>query len=233
MKLAKDWKQLTNEKTSMKKSAKMSDPIGLNVGGEKIITTRATLTRVPNSILARLFNERWEDKLSRGENGNIYLDFNPILFHHLLERLRFYPHDVASSPPLNSRSFESMLNKLGLRSLAKILPNQLVKFNVGGQSMITQRKTLSQSNLVGLLFDKLNETRKISSQKLNTFVDADPELFRYIINEFRQNQTLKPTELRFPSIQKQKPFHRLLQTILFTSTTTKRPQVITPRTLNQ
>ncbi|EPS57124.1 hypothetical protein M569_17698, partial [Genlisea aurea] len=62
--------------------------IRLNVGGEIIMTTRQTLTKIPKSTLYFMFNGRWEQKLQIDQNGNIFFDFNPIIFRHLIDQLQ-------------------------------------------------------------------------------------------------------------------------------------------------
>ena len=84
--LKNDRQKLEEEKKQMQKFVENTDVIRLNVGGEIIMTTRQTLTRVPKSILALMFNCRCEHKLEIDQNGNIFFDLNPILFRHLLDQ---------------------------------------------------------------------------------------------------------------------------------------------------
>jgi len=65
------------EQKQMEKPVENTDIIQLNVGGEIIVTTRETLTRIPTSIL--MFNGRCEDKLLLDQNRNFFFDFNPVL----------------------------------------------------------------------------------------------------------------------------------------------------------
>src|ERR1700722_486013 len=83
-----DREKFQNESRIMQNIVERTDVIQLNVGGEQVITSRATLTVIPNSTLAMMFNGRWEHKLSNDREGNIFLDYNPMLFRHLLEQLR-------------------------------------------------------------------------------------------------------------------------------------------------
>ena len=69
------------EKVRMKAiEVKDDDIINLNVGGKKITTKRSTLCQVKGSLLASMFSGRWEDSLSRDENGRILFDWNPKYF---------------------------------------------------------------------------------------------------------------------------------------------------------
>ncbi len=47
------------------------DIIDLNVGGQRLSTTRSTLCQVEGSFLASMFSGRWEDSLKRGSHDKI------------------------------------------------------------------------------------------------------------------------------------------------------------------
>ena len=64
------------------------DIINLNVGGQKITTKRLTLCQVEGSLLASMFSGRWENKLSRDEDGRVFFYFNPQYFLLILDFLR-------------------------------------------------------------------------------------------------------------------------------------------------
>ena len=63
------------------------DVIHLNIGGEVLATTRQTLTLLPKSLFSILFNGRWEQRLHIDDDGNIFFDFNSIIFQYLLDQL--------------------------------------------------------------------------------------------------------------------------------------------------
>ncbi len=56
------------------------DIIDLNVGGQKLTTTRSTLCQVEGSLLASMFSGRWEDSLKRDKDGAVSL----ISIHNIL-----------------------------------------------------------------------------------------------------------------------------------------------------
>jgi hypothetical protein len=85
--LEMDHEELEQE-TSTSKPVDHTDIFQLNVGGEIIITTRQTLMKISESTLSILFNGQWDQKLQTDQNGNIFFDFNPILFRHLLDQLQ-------------------------------------------------------------------------------------------------------------------------------------------------
>ncbi|CAF0828731.1 unnamed protein product [Adineta ricciae] len=162
------------------------DVIQLNVGGELIMTRRSTLTKITNSTLAIMFNGRWENELSRDNNGNIFLDFNPILFQHLLEQLRLVHNDksvVFYSPPSSSLKipFEKMLRKLGLHAMKKS-KEDIIELNVSGEILTTRQKIYTQ----------------LSNYTTDLFVDSNPQIFRRLVNQLREehmNETSEEIEL--------------------------------------
>jgi hypothetical protein len=192
-KLKIDQKKL-NEAKVLVKSNESTDVIQLNVGGELLMTTRHTLTRVPSSILAMLFNGRWEHKLGNDIQGNIFLDFNPILFRYLLDQLQTLEttNSPIFNPPLSPSlvtPFEKMLRKLGFISVSSSslsLSNEIIALNVGGEQMITRRTTLariSQSNSTDMVlyFETNNKDNNGS-----VFIDHDPKLFRHLLQQLRE-----------------------------------------------
>ena len=84
--LKKDEKQLKIDREKFEEEKQITkfidniDVIQLNVGGEIIMTTRQTLTKIPKSILYIMFNGRWEHKLQIDQNGNIFLILIQLFF---------------------------------------------------------------------------------------------------------------------------------------------------------
>ncbi|UJR32777.1 hypothetical protein I4U23_020237 [Adineta vaga] len=167
------------------------DVIQLNVGGELIMTTRSTLTCISNSTLAIMFNGRWENELSRDKHGNIFFDFNPILFHHLLEQLRFIENgnSVLFYPPFLSSlktPFEKMLRKLGLNQMKKS-KDDIIELNISGEVLTIRQKTYT----------------RLSNYTTDLFVDSNPQIFRQIINQVREeqmNETIEEIDLENTTI---------------------------------
>ena len=60
-----------------KRIASASPIINLNVGGEKMSTSRATLTLIEGTLLATMFSGKWEDKLMKDADSYIFLDYDP------------------------------------------------------------------------------------------------------------------------------------------------------------
>ncbi len=89
----KDERQKLDEKITMEKFIVSSSPIvNLNVGGEKMSTSRATLTLVEGSLLATMFSGKWDDKLMKDSNGCIFLDYDPAVsrnFFNFLSKVFF------------------------------------------------------------------------------------------------------------------------------------------------
>ena len=125
------------------------DIIHLNVGGQKFSTTRATLCQVEGSLLATMFNGRWEDRVKRGKDGVVFFDFNPEHFSWILDYLRVKkisspenPAVLAEVPKNQMKNFNTLLEYLGLSD--EILPTpptevvQNEKFNVCSQGITVQ-----------------------------------------------------------------------------------------------
>ena len=52
--------------------------LSLNVGGKRFVTTKSTLTRESNSLLAKMFSGEWNtSKLAKDKEGSFLLDANP------------------------------------------------------------------------------------------------------------------------------------------------------------
>lgn len=67
----------------------MNDLIYLNVGGVKYTTTRATLTKYPNSMLGRMFALDSQFSLTLDKDDNIFIDSDGEIFKHILNYLRY------------------------------------------------------------------------------------------------------------------------------------------------
>jgi hypothetical protein len=200
-----DRENFEEEKTQMQKTINKSDVFQLNVGGEIMMTTRQTLTRVPKSILSILFNGRWEQKLPSDQNGNIFFDFNPIVFRHLLDQLQLLDTKNLNhlSPPSQSSlvtPFKKMIRKLDLNHLLSLEKN-IFTFNVGGQMMTNQRRIFNQiSNYT--LKNILSSTKSQNlNDKSDVFIDSNPSSFRHLINQLREVATKNISNFKLPSYE--------------------------------
>ncbi len=195
-----DQKKLADAK-KLPNSIENTDIIQLNVGGEIMMTTRETLTRVPKSTLSIMFNGRWEHKLQIDKIGNIFLDFNPILFRHLLDQLQILETNKFVPPSKSSLAepFKKMLQKLGLNQLLSS-EKHIVSFNVGGQ-IITNRQTIftqiSNSTLDQIVSS--SNTTKFDSINSDVFLDYDPKLFRHLISQLREDLSKKICHWKLPA----------------------------------
>jgi hypothetical protein len=210
-----DRKKFKKKKKLIQKLAKNTDVIRLNVGGEFIMTTRETLTRVPKSTLAIMFNDRWRNKLAHDEQGNIVFDFDPILFRHLLDQLQmsdknnpivFHPPSI----PALVKPFNKMLRKLGLNQSVSS-KDSVITLNVGGQIVTNRQKTLnrlSNKNFLDNILSLKNKNKVATNDTI--FLDHDPELFQQLINYLRDESTKNICSLIPPSSKKYNAFKRLL-----------------------
>lgn len=60
----------------------------LNVGGVMYTTSKATLVKAADSLLAELFSGKADDKLPRDSKGKYFLDRDGVLFRYILDYLR-------------------------------------------------------------------------------------------------------------------------------------------------
>ena len=125
------------------------EAIEVSVGGQKFSTTRATLCQVERSLLATMFNGRWEDSVKRDKDGVVFFDFNPEHFGWILDYLRVKkisspenPAVLAEVPKNQMKNFDTLLEYLGLSD--EILPTpptedvQNEKFNVCSSGITVQ-----------------------------------------------------------------------------------------------
>ena len=179
------------------KDIDMSDVIDLNIGGELLSTTRSSLTRIPKSVLSIIFNGHWEDKLSVDENENIFLDFNPIIFRHLLDQLQLFDNQLfLPSNPSLALPFKKMVRKLGLTDLLSNEKN-IVTLNIGGQLITNQ-----QANFPDL-----------SNSNDDVFIDHNPKVFRYLKRKLRQQLPTNRCFFEAPSIREKNRFQQLINAL--------------------
>ena len=84
-------------------NASDNDKIKLNIGGVIFVARRSTLTAVPHSKLAIMFNGRWDKKLLRDKRNRFFLDVSPLCFKHILRYLLMCKDsigDAALPPPV-------------------------------------------------------------------------------------------------------------------------------------
>jgi hypothetical protein len=108
------------------------DIIYLNVGGQKLATTRSTLCQVEGSLIASMFNGHWDKNHKRDEDGAVFLDYNPQHFVAILNYLRAktfaapkYP-SLPRVPEAEIKDFKNFVEYLGLSD--EIFPTE--KFNL-------------------------------------------------------------------------------------------------------
>ena len=164
-----------NSEKSLNQRIYQSDVIHFNVGGEIVATTRQTLISLPKSLFSILFNGQWEQRLHHDGNRNIFLDFNPIVFRHLLDQLQLNEGKTILPPSDHSlvRSFEKMMRKLHVEHLLSTFDRNILTVNVDGQLITTH----------------LSNSSKLTN-KTHVFIDYHPKVFRHFIKVNRQNKSL-------------------------------------------
>ena len=142
------------------------------------------------------------------------LDFNPILFHHLLEQLRtlennnsfvFYPpSSVSLAVP-----FKKMLQELSLEISLKS-DEDVIVLNVDDEVIRTRRKTLSQvpNSKLATIVSSLEQSRTDANDKL--FFDYDPKLFRHLLVQLRKEEKTDFDYFDAPSKEDKDAFDAML-----------------------
>ena len=105
-------------------SANVSDDdfIEIDVGGKIIRVLRSTLCLAPDTMLAYMFSGRWDDRLTRDNDGHVLLDHDPelieIIINFLRKKKREDPSNPVQSPPKvreeKKEDFISLLDYYGL-----------------------------------------------------------------------------------------------------------------------
>jgi hypothetical protein len=62
--------------------------VTLNVGGQMFSTRRSTLQLFPDSLLAKMVSDDWQEGQQRDAQGQLFLDMDPCVFDALLQFLR-------------------------------------------------------------------------------------------------------------------------------------------------
>lgn len=69
-----------NEKATVQKLIATATPmVRINVGGEKMMTSRSTLTLIPGTLLSTMFSGKWEKDLIKDDEGSCFLDLDPTV----------------------------------------------------------------------------------------------------------------------------------------------------------
>ena len=98
--------ELAKEQTD----ARTGDEFLLNVGGELFVTSKDTLCLMKDSKLARIVRGEVQQKFDK--NGNLFLDYDPKHFVHVLNTLRV--SEMIRVPNGSLDSVESIARSLGL-----------------------------------------------------------------------------------------------------------------------
>jgi hypothetical protein len=211
-----DREKFEQEKKQMRSSTDKIDVLQLNVGGEIITTTRQTLTKIPKSMLYLMFNGQWGHKLQRDQDGNIFLDFNRIIFRHLLDQLQAI--DINTSiqlyPPFQPsliKAFNKMIKKLGLQQMLLSDKKNIITFNVGGK-LITNRRTtftkISNSTFDTSIVSSRQHTN--FNNESDVFVDYDPKVFQHLTNQLRKKSFKTISYLELSSYDERIAFETML-----------------------
>lgn len=194
--------ELVERKRLTRQVVDLNEPIRLNVGGQIIVTRRGTLTKIADSILAKAFDGSYQAVLPRDSDGSYFLDYNPVLFTHLLDQLRILKSNDTPvfRPPVSlslTKPFYQMLRDFSL-PLPPKTDNDLIVLNVGGERVVTLRKTLTgvSNSQLALLTSDSKEVKR--DQFGRPFLDYDPVHFRHLLEQLREGKQINSKDLQAP-----------------------------------
>ena len=178
-------------------TTKMSDWICLNVGGTIFETTRTTLTSVPGSLLAKMFDvDSSLPPASTSEDGTFRLDADPRAFAVILYWLRY--KRVFLSKDIEAEAVIPVADYFGLQDLLKVLEllkepvtkkdeDDIITLDVGGTICKTTRASLTRDkgSRFAQMFVPGSTTAPPVTKEGNYWIDSDPRIFAIILNWLR------------------------------------------------
>lgn len=190
--------QVTQEKTPVK--IKPETNIIINVGGK--------LIRISKSILAKLNVNYGRLKKYTFQDKTVYfLDRDPIYFNKIVEAMKLFGSDADSLSLHINKFSNNLINELCIYNLidTKFCPkpklklkrivgfperhNTIVTITVGDHRYETFSHTLTRSTE---LENKMKTMMPVRSN--NLVLDADPDVFRYVLNFMRTGVLHTDTE---------------------------------------
>ena len=169
--------------------------VKLNVGGHYFTTSRQTLTRDPNSMLAAMFSGKFEME-PRGD-GAFFIDRDGTHFRFILNYLRTGKLTLPDGAKfLKELAEEAEFYQIqGILDKLKLMKESLtsVKLNVGGHHFTTSLQTLTKdpnSRLAAMFSGEHDKTGPI-------FLDRDGKHFRFILNYLRNGELVLPDDAKF------------------------------------
>jgi len=185
----------------------LNDVVFLNVGGEKLETTRQTLLNDPTSMLAKMFDPVSPLQPGVLRDGAYFIDRDPKYFRIILNYLRSGQLILESSVPIEAIKTEA--SYFGLVGLEEIVNQKLAEtersqkdssdndeflLNVGGEVFVTTKETLCKykgSRLSNLVEGKCKQQ---FDRNGILFLDEDPKDFAYILRALRNSPNV-PTSV--------------------------------------
>ena len=143
-----------------KEAPSLGDWIKLNVGGAMFETSRATLTRVPDSLLGRMFDPDSSLPPARKQDGAFLIDSCPSSFPVILHWLRY--REVALGE-VTVETALSAANYFGLQGLVVVLEEMAIKKELKIDS--DWNLTLHKICYYAALFDKLGPQDGLLSEE--------------------------------------------------------------------
>ena len=173
------------------------DVISINVGGRVFSTTKNTILRAGDGLLAKMVSS--EVGVTRDSEENIFIDRNPEMFGSILEYLRtgrLYENDLSCSlDQLQDEAkyfgLTALLKTIDKKKYMKMRPSSIVSLNVGGTQFSTNMQTLMKcpDSMLAMMCNTDVPVAKDSNGAY--FIDRDPEMFRFILAYLRSGYLRK------------------------------------------
>jgi len=163
--------------------------ITLNVGGQKVLTTRTTLMSDPNSTLARMFDPDSPVPPSEIVDGAYFIDADLKIFDVILHYLRYKSVAIPPNIPIQAVVDQAMFFGLDVMVEELSKPADMIKINVSGKIFHTSRETLTKK--LGGKMSKLG--RMVEKGEKEIFLDMNPEDCELILQVLRDLESYEDT----------------------------------------
>lgn len=140
-----------------------NEQINLDVGGVRMSVGKNTLTSVPGSMLAEMFQD--SESLTKDVDGNVFLDRDSEVFRHTLNYLRSnrenLPEDISNDLKTqieNEISYWNLYHDYGMKKYKYLtLPEEAIEIN----DILKSEPTIDR-NLHKLQFDMWKKYGKMT-----------------------------------------------------------------------
>ncbi|XP_038052314.1 BTB/POZ domain-containing protein KCTD19-like [Patiria miniata] len=175
--------------------------VNLNVGGCLCTTTRSTLTRYPDSMMAAMFSGELEPS-ARDANGAYVMDRDGPIFRHVLNFLRqgklILPEDFKEWDLLASEAdFYQVDTLVEAVKAEKYRRDATRSVNVGGYKYTMNLSALTRypgSKLAAMFSGEFDPP--VLDESGAYIIDGDGPIFRHVLNFLRRGRLILPEDFK-------------------------------------